>query len=166
MQHAEGGIISVADLLVKLYELPDVRTLVGKMRKEGVHVRRAMVYEKHRVLGWVQHNFGGDWASECDTAFSNSPVSCFIATEHSHITGFACHDCTCKNFFGPMGVAEHARSRGIGKALLLSCLDAMSCSGYAYAIIGGVDSTEIYKKAVDAIEIPGSSPGIYRDRLK
>ncbi len=65
-----------------------------------------------------------------------------------------------------MGVAEQARNRGIGKALLLSALDAMSHIGYAYAIIGGVDSAEFYIKTAGAVEIPGSSPGIYRDRLK
>jgi predicted N-acetyltransferase YhbS len=99
-------------------------------------------------------------------AFSNSSVSCFIATENNKITGFACYDSTAKNFFGPVGVAEQSRNRGIGEALLLSALDAMSQIGYAYAIIGGVGSAEFYVTTVGAIEIPGSSPGIYRDRLR
>ena len=38
-----------------------------------------------------------------------------------------------------MGVEEQARSRGIGKALLLSCLQAMYASGYTYAIVSGTD---------------------------
>jgi GNAT superfamily N-acetyltransferase len=154
------------DLLVKLYELPDASPYIDELQSEGVNIRRAMAYEKRLVVEWVEDTFGEGWASECDVSFSKSPVSCFIATENNTIIGFACYDSTANNFFGPMGVAERARNRGIGKALLLSCLHSMASGGYAYAIIGGTDSIEYYKKAVGAIEIPGSSPGIYRDRLK
>ena len=48
---------------------------------------------------------------------------------------------------------------------MLCGLHAMATLGYAYAIIGGVREVELYWKAVGAIEIEGSSPGIYRDRL-
>jgi GNAT superfamily N-acetyltransferase len=154
------------DLLVKLYELPDARPHIEAVQSKGVNVRRAMAYEKFRVVDWVKETFGNGWAGECEAAFGSSPVSCFIASEKKKITGFACYDCTAKNFFGPMGVSEQARKRGIGKALLLKVLDAMSHIGYAYAIIGGTESVEFYQKAVGAIEIPGSSPGIYRDRLE
>lgn len=154
------------DLLVKLYELPDVRLHIDELQQKGVNIRKAMAYEKHQIIEWVEDNFGPGWASECDVAFGNSRISCFIATENNNIMGFACYDSTAKNFFGPMGVAEQARNRGIGKALLLSALDAMSHIGYAYAIIAGTESIEYYKKAVGAIEILGSSPGIYRDKLK
>jgi hypothetical protein len=37
--------------------------------------------------------------------------------------------------------------------------------GYAYAIIGGAGPVDFYQKTVGAIEIEGSVPGIYRDRL-
>ena len=154
------------DLLVKLYELTEIRSIIEKLQNDGVNLRRAMAYEKHQVVDWVKDNFGLDWASECDVAFSNRPISCFIATENKKIIGFACYDSTAKNFFGPMGVEEQARNRGIGKALLLSCLHAMYASGYAYAIVGGTDAPEFYEKTAKAIEIPGSSPGIYRDRLE
>lgn len=155
----------MSDLLVKLYELPDVKPHVGKLRAKGVNVRRAMAYEKRRVVEWVENNFGQDWAGECEVSFSRDPVSCFIAVDNGSVIGFACYDSTAKNFFGPTGVAENSRNRGIGKALLLSALDAMSQIGYAYAVIGGAEDAGFYKKTVSAIEIPGSSPGIYRDRL-
>jgi ribosomal protein S18 acetylase RimI-like enzyme len=153
------------DLLVKLYELPDVTAHIKQLKNGGIRVRRAMAYEKNQVVEWVRQNFWIAWASECEVAFSHNPITCFIATENKNVIGFACYECTCKNFFGPMGVLEAARNRGFGKALLLNCLHAMSSDGYAYAIIGGVNALEFYEKTVDAIEIPGSSPGIYRDRL-
>jgi GNAT superfamily N-acetyltransferase len=154
------------DFLVKLYELPDPRPVIDELQREGVNVRRAMAYEKRQVVDWVEDTFGRGWASECDISFSNHPATCFIATENNKITSFACYDSTAKNFFGPMGVAKQSRNRGIGRALLLSCLYAMASDGYAYAIIGGTDAIEFYRKAAGAVEIPGSSPGMYRYRLK
>jgi len=151
----------MADLLVKLYELRREETA-----PPGITVRRAMAYEKHLVLGWVRSNFGEGWASECDIAFGNRPLSCYIAVEPSEVVGFACYDATCRGFFGPIGVKERMRKRGIGRALLLSTLHAMAESGYGYAIVGGAGEIGFYVDTVGAIEIPGSTPGIYRDRLK
>jgi ribosomal protein S18 acetylase RimI-like enzyme len=129
-------------------------------------VRAARAYEKHQVLAWVGRTFGSGWASECDVAFSNHPISCFLAIEHHTIVGFACYESTWKNFFGPLGVAANARRRGIGTALLLVCLHAMAAHGYAYAIIGGAGTLTFYTKTVGAIPIKGSEPGVYRDRLQ
>jgi len=156
----------MSDMLVKLYELPEVAHLVKHLADQAIVIRRAMAYEKHSVVDWVRNSFSDGWASECDIAFGNHPLSCFIATEAGAIIGFACYDSTCRNFFGPTGVAEKSRSSGIGKVLLLSCLHAMAGQGYAYAIIGGVGPTAFYVNAVGAMPIEGSSPGIYRDQLK
>ena len=153
------------DMLVKLYDLPEVESHVKRLREKGIVIREAMPYEKHQVVEWVRSSFSQGWASQCDIAFSNHPVSCFIATEEGKIAGFACYDSTCRDFFGPMGVTEKKRGRGIGKALFLVCLRAMAANGYAYAIIGGAGPGDFYAKVAGAVIIEGSSPGIYRDRL-
>ena len=67
--------------------------------------------------------------------------------------------------FGPTGVEETDRGRGIGAALLLVSLADMASRGYAYAVIGGAGSAEFYAKVAGAAEIAGSVPGLYRDRL-
>jgi len=156
----------MGDMLVRLYDLPEVAPLVAGLAEQGVVIRHAMAYEKSAVVNWVRETFGEGWASECDVAFSHQPISCFLATEEGRIIGFACYESTCRDFFGPTGVVEGKRGRGIGKALFLSCLHAMAAYGYAYAIIGGVGPTEFYVKTVRATPIEGSKPGIYRDRLK
>ncbi len=153
----------MADLLVKLYELPAAASIA--LGGAGPRIRRAMAYEKHSVVDWVRENFGRGWASECDVAFANRPISCHVATENGAIRGFACYDSTGRGLFGPVGVALEARGRGIGRGLLLSCLHAMSAAGYAYAVVAGVEAAEFYQRTVGATEIPGSTPGIYRDRL-
>jgi len=70
------------------------------------------------------------------------------------------------SYFGPMGVKEAFQGRGIGKALLMACLLDMKLKGYGYAVIGAVEILEFYRKAVDAMEIPESSPGILKNCLK
>jgi GNAT superfamily N-acetyltransferase len=156
----------MSDLIVRLYDLPDDRPWLERLQKEGIAVRNAMACDKHQVVKWVREIFGALWASECDIAFARQPVSCFLATRERCLLGFACYDSSMKNFFGPVGVSQNARGKGIGTALLLRCLHAMAAGGYAYAIVGDADPVEFYVKTVKAHIIPASSPGMYHDRLK
>ena len=152
------------DMLVKLYALPDSRDAYERLRKADITMRRALAPEKHKVVAWVRNAFSEAWASEVEVAFSRQPVSCFIAVQQKNILGFACHDATCPNYFGPTGTDPNARKNGIGTALL-ACLEAMKQQGYGYAIIGGVGPAEFYQKVVGAIPIEGSQPGVYRGLL-
>jgi GNAT superfamily N-acetyltransferase len=153
------------DMLVKLYDLPDSREMLSRIVAAGISIRRALPPEKHNVLDWVRANFSQAWASEADIAFGRQPVSCFVAVQAKRLLGFACHDATCPNFFGPTGVGASSRGEGIGSALLLACLEDMRHQGFGYAIIGGVGPTDFYSKTVGAIPIEGSEPGIYRGLL-
>lgn len=154
------------DMLVKLYTLPPLEPEIAIQATQGVTIRRVIPAEKHFVTPWVGKEFSAFWQSETEIAFSRSPPTCWIAVEDKHIIGFAVYDTTAKGFFGPTGVSEQARGRGVGKALLLVCLHAMYWEGYAYAIIGGVGPTEYYAKTVGAIAIEGSSPGVYKGLLR
>jgi ribosomal protein S18 acetylase RimI-like enzyme len=154
------------DMLVKLYTLPPVEPLLSRLNAEGVTVRRALAPEKHRVIEWVREHFGTGWASECEVAFARQPIACFIAVAEENVVGFACHDATCKNFFGPTGVSEAQRGRGIGQALLLACLHDMAAQGYAYAIVGGVGPAGFYARVAGAVVIEGSEAGIYQGMLR
>ena len=153
------------DMLVKLYDLPDSSELFTGLAKADISIRRAMAPDKHKVLAFVKKEFSDAWADETDVAFARQPITCFIAAHKRDLVGFACHDATCVNFFGPTGVAAGARNKGIGAALLFACLADMRSQGFAYAIIGGVGPAEFYVKTVGAIPIEGSAPGIYRGLL-
>ena len=152
------------DMLVRLYAIPSADDALAACAKRGIAVRRALAPEKPAVVAWVRAHFASS-TPEVEIAFAQVPVSCFIALRDNAIVGFACHDVTCRNFFGPEGVAVSERGRGIGRALLLCALQAQRAQGYAYAIIGGVGPNAFYEKAVGAIAIPGSTPGIYGGML-
>lgn len=154
------------DMLVKLYELPEENSYAAALRAAGVEVRRAIAPERWLVANWVRAHFGEYWASECEVAFAREPVACFVAVETERLLGFACYDATMRGFFGPTGVAPEARGRGIGRVLLVAALQAMRAVGYGYAIIGAVGPAEFYARAVGAVLIEGSSPGIYRGLLR
>jgi hypothetical protein len=155
----------MADMLVRLYALPELAAQRARTEASGVTVRRPNAWEKPLLLAWVREQFGDGWGAECEVAFATRPPSCFVAIEGDVLIGFACHDCTRRNFFGPTGVAGNARRRGVGTTLLLSCLHAMAERGYAYAIIGGLGPSAFYAKTVGAMPIEGSTPGIYDFRL-
>lgn len=155
----------MTDLLVRLYDLPPSADLYREVAEKGVTLRRARAFELHTVAAFAAEHFSPKWVSEVTVALSRQPIACFIATRDKKILGFACYDTTMRGFFGPTGVCEEARGLGLGKALLFKSLEALQDLGYAYAIIGGVGPKEFYFKACEAIEIPGSDPGIYPDIL-
>lgn len=147
------------DMLARLYDLPDLDEALAGMAANGIDVRPALVLEKPAVLAWVAEHFPG-WVAEADVSFSRLPVACHVAVRDRQLLGFACHDAACRNFFGPMGVAESARTQGVGRALLLSVLHAQRAQGYAYSIIGGVGPADFYARTVGAVLIDGSAAGI------
>ncbi|HEX2621624.1 MAG TPA: GNAT family N-acetyltransferase [Phototrophicaceae bacterium] len=154
------------DLLVKLYTLPPLEQDLNHMQAQGILLRRAIPPEKHIVLDWVKQHFSSSWTSECDVAFHRTPPTCWLAIENNQLIGFGCYDVTSKGFFGPTGVAEAARGRGAGKALLMACLHALRWDGYGYAIIGDAGPVEFYQKIVGAVVIEDSTPGVYNGMLR
>ena len=150
------------DLLVKLYTLPSGAEKGGKAA--DFVIRRAFAAEKQIVVSFVAKQFSPRWASECDVAFARQPPTCFIAISADVICGFACYDATARGFFGPIGVKEQERRRGVGSALLLATLQEMRSKGYGYAIVGGANNIEFYR-AVGAVEIKNSTPGFYSGML-
>jgi GNAT superfamily N-acetyltransferase len=151
----------MADLLVRLYDLPPAGPAAEGLASQGIVVRRAMAGERSIVVDWARAQGSPGWAGECEAAFARQPLACFIAVAADELVGFACYEATCRNFFGPELVHPDRRGRGIGRALLLAALHAMRAEGYAYAIIGWASSVDFYRRVVGATPIEGSSPGIY-----
>jgi predicted N-acetyltransferase YhbS len=154
------------DMLVHLLKLPPLEPQIARMRDIGVIVRRARPYEISAVRRFVEKHFNERWADEISVGYANKPVTVYIAIRDGEVIGFGAYECTRRAFFGPTGVMDSERGKGVGKALLVACLHGLAEMGYAYGIIGGAGPTEFYTAAVGATEIPGSTPGVYADPLK
>ena len=153
-------------MLVNLLCLPPVDEALEELRAAGVIVRRAQPWELTQVREFVRDNFKQAWADEISGGLVRQPSTVFVALRDGRLVGFAAYECTRRNFFGPTGVVEPERGRGVGRALLLAALGGLRELGYAYAVIGGVGPAEFYERAVGARLIPDSFPGIYRDPLR
>src|SRR6266550_968450 len=110
------------DLLVNLLSLPDLEPFVAGLNHVGVRIRRAQPFEITLVREFIKNNFSIAWADEVSVGFANKPITLFIATRDNRVIGFAGYECTRKAFFGPTGVTQSERGRGVGKALLIAAL--------------------------------------------
>jgi hypothetical protein len=152
-------------MLCCLLDLPPLQAHLERLNRLGILIRRPNPWEVTRLRDFVSEHFAVSWADEACLAFSQQPVSCFIAQQEDHWLGFAAYECTRRNFFGPTGVTLAARGQGLGTALLLAAMRGLRQMGYAYAIIGGVREPEYYEKTVGARVISqGPAGSIYRLR--
>lgn len=153
----------MADMLVNLYNIPSSYTIEEKLLEKGIQIKKALAPDRSRIIDFSRTCAKEDYSDEVTVAFSNNPITCYIATKDKKIIGFACYEATAKDFFGPMAVLENERNMGVGKALLLKSLKSMQELGYAYAIIGwpAKSAVDFYKRCVDAIMIGEKTAGIY-----
>src|SRR2546421_8644186 len=139
------------DMLLNRLPLPPVEPLIDALHgAASIVVRRAQPFELTPVRQFIEKNFAVAWADEASVGFANKPVSVYIAHREEQILGFAAAECTRRAFFGPTGVLEAERGKGVGKALLLAGLHALREMGYVYGIIGGVGPSDFYVRAVGA----------------
>ncbi len=153
------------DLLVNLLKLPPLKPALLELDAAKIVIRRAQPFEITQVRSFIENSFSVAWADEVAVGFAAKPISVFIATREKEIVGFAGYECTRRSFFGPTGVSENTQGRGVGKALLLASLWGLRELGYVYGIIGRAGPVEFYEKAVGAVVIPDSDPGIYINLL-
>lgn len=154
------------DMLVNLLTLASLEPVLLELAASQIQVRRAQPFEITPVMEFVEEEFSVRWADEISVGFANKPVSVFIATMGGNVVGFSAYECTRRNFFGPTGVAENMRCRGVGRALVLAGLWGLRERGYVYGVIGRVGPVEFYERSVGATTIPDSETGIYTDLLK
>jgi hypothetical protein len=75
------------DMLVRLYDLPKSCAALNRVSEQGIHIRRALAPEKHKIAAWVREKFAEGWASETEIAFARRPISCFIAVRGGKVWG-------------------------------------------------------------------------------
>lgn len=115
-----------------------------------VDIHRLRRDERDDFTAWLRHAWDDDWAAEAQQVLLRSPVSCWVATLEGRYIGFAGYDTNRRGWFGPMGTTEEARGRGVGRALLRSCLRDMVERGDTECEICWIGPESFYRNAVGA----------------
>jgi len=121
------------------------------LRKDGIEIRRAVKEDRDYVLNFIGE-FWPPWVQEVETAFSNDPISLYLAFLHGEARAFSAYDVNNKGmgWFGPMGTDPVFRGKGVGGILLKRCLQDIKDQGHKYAIIPWVGPIPFYMHYVDA----------------
>ncbi len=147
------------DMVAPLLKLPPAAPHVERLRADGILVRRAKAWEAPHLRDFIlRQQFIPVWAEEASVAFSNKPVSAFLAFDAARIVGFAAYECTYRGLFGPIGVDPAYRNRDIATVLLLESLASMKAMGYIYAIIGLAGPRAFFEKTCGAVAVPEDWP--------
>src|SRR5262245_24759277 len=103
----------MADMLVRLYNLPDGKALEAAAEDHNVVLRRAESFERIAVLEFVQEHWP-EWLEHGAAAFSHVPPRMYVAVWHGVLAGFAAWDALRPGVCGPIGTAPDARGMGAG----------------------------------------------------
>ena len=127
-----------------------LRGLDGVTADESV--RRPRHEDADRVLDFVEAEFGRIWRFEAAKSFESDVPRMVLWEDGEGIAGFAVHDVNNRGlgFFGPTGVKESMRGRGIGRRILLASLGELRRLGYPRAVISWTDALDFYRKACGA----------------
>lgn len=88
----------MADMLVKLYDIPFSYALEERLSEEGIRIKKALAPDRSRIIEFSKICAKDDYSDEVNAAFCNNPITCYIATKEKKIIGFACYEATAKNF--------------------------------------------------------------------
>ena len=126
------------------FETARTQTLVATLH-DGL--KPVPAYDRARALRFVTRTFGAIWRFEADKG-----ARIFAVEDGGEIAGFATQDANNKGlgFFGPTGVAQSHRGRGVGRQLVLASLADLRSVGYDRVVIPWTDAIEFYRKTCGA----------------
>ena len=131
--------------------LPQHRDAEEALARDGITFDRPPHEQMEPVREWVRSVFGDGWAHETKLGFGHDPVGVWVARASGELCGFGASNATGRQYFGPIGVSEAYRGRGIGRILVVKCLSDLQRDGRAYAWIPtGLGRIAFYHQAAGA----------------
>lgn len=119
-----------------------------RLAADGFVIRRAAPDDRGRLNAFFAADFGADWRYEAGLALDVDPPALHLALLEDRLVAFAAHSTQNREwgFFGPMGTTPAARGRGIGRVLLLRCLNDLLAAGHGSAVIPWVGPIGFYQE--------------------
>jgi ribosomal protein S18 acetylase RimI-like enzyme len=128
------------------------------VEKGGYKYERVLPNDFDKTFNFVKQHFpDGTWPEEVKFSFNLNPPTTFIAKDaKNEIVGWSTHSLFFPGSFGPTGVLESLRGKGIGTELLLWSLWDINQNGLDSCEIMWVtgDTVKFYSKAIEAYVSP------------
>lgn len=142
------------NLEVKLSAIPlDPKVRDHLLEKnQGYEIMVASQEDKNDIKNFLTGEFSKSWFIEISAVFKKGAkgiLSILKDKQTDDLVGFAAINCTNENWFGPMGVSERLRGRGLGSILLLHNLYHARKAGLERIVIPWADEG-FYKRVIGA----------------
>jgi len=114
----------------KFYTPIDALWTMEKLRREGYTVEQAEPSALPKIQEWIRRKFGITWSIEAGLTKDRLDAGLlYVTNSDDEIIGFSVYGATAPYRFGPIGIDEKHRGKGIGKVLLYQTLQEMRKTG-------------------------------------
>lgn len=145
-----------ANLWPMFEHLENIAKIEEKLREEGIEVRGLTSRYLNPLMTFLRKYWQGDWYRHArELLLHNRKEQVIIAAKGHEVVGY-CQFWGGEGYewympgshFGPFGVREDMRRRGIGRVLLYKCLRAMKENGVhnAFFMSTGADARRLYER--------------------
>ena len=122
--------------------------------KQIKNIEKTKTKEITKIINFIKQNFSPNWATEAKMALKEPNGGLWIAyNNQNQIIGFSAYSALEPNWFGPIGVIEKERRKGIGTILLYKALNSIRLNGIRYATIPWTNHLKFYTQLSNIIEI-------------
>jgi ribosomal protein S18 acetylase RimI-like enzyme len=131
---------------------PEITALEARLATEGIAIRSVRPADLPELMPFIAARFGWDWYRFAQEYLlelygrGSDEICLLVATQANRIVGY----CQARRErFGPFGVADELRNRGVGRVLLFRCLAEMLARGFhcAWFLWTGADAARLYSLA-------------------
>lgn len=150
------GLAMDASLWPEFNHPPKITEREERLRREGIEVKVSTTKYLYPLMRFLKEHLQGDWYRHArELLLHNRKNQVFIAVKGREVVGY-CQFWDGEGYewympgshFGPFGVKEDMRGRGIGTVLLYKCLKAMKESGIhnAFLLWTGKEAKRLYER--------------------
>ncbi len=148
-----GEVVNYELDLRKFYIPARIIRVENELVHNGFLFRKARLQEKKELVSWVRDTFSPFWAYEVSCGFSEDSTSIWLAEHKGEVVGFSAYSVLEPDWFGPIGVDERVRGKGIGTVLLYKAISSLRLDGHRFVTIPWTELLFFYSQLPGIVSI-------------
>jgi len=148
-----GEVVNYELDLRRFYIPARIMRRENELVNNGFLFRKARSQEKRELVGWIRDTFSPFWAYEVSCCFGEDSTSVWLAEHEGAIVGFAAYSSLEPDWFGPIGVDQKVRRKGIGTVLLYKAINSLRLNGHRLITIPWTDLLFFYSQLPGIVAI-------------